>query len=62
LARVAKHVVNAEGKFLVTKFEFGGSVGMILEGDCYEVEVTLNMVLLVTFGMSFERVCQELHA
>jgi hypothetical protein len=29
------------GKFLVTQFEFGGSFGMSLEGDCHEVDVTL---------------------
>jgi hypothetical protein len=32
-----------EGKFLVTKFEFGGSFGMSLEGDCHEVEGTPNL-------------------
>jgi hypothetical protein len=32
-----------EGKFLVTKFEFGGSFGMSLEGDCHEVEVRPNL-------------------
>jgi hypothetical protein len=32
-----------EGEFLVTKFEFGGSFGMSLEGDCREVEVTPNL-------------------
>jgi hypothetical protein len=26
-----------EGKFLVTKFEFGGSFGMNMEGDYHEV-------------------------
>jgi hypothetical protein len=45
-----------EVKFLVTKFEFGGSFVMSLEGDCHEVEVTPNLELLVTFGMSLERV------
>ena len=50
-----------EGKFLVTKFEFGGSFGMSLEGDCHEVEVTPNLELLVTFGMSLEGVCHELY-
>jgi hypothetical protein len=29
-----------EGEFLVTKFEFGGSFGLSLEGDYHEVEVT----------------------
>ncbi len=42
----------SESKFLVTKFECGGSFGMSLEGDCLEVEVTPNLELLVTFGMS----------
>jgi hypothetical protein len=46
-----------EGKFLVTQFEFGGSFGMSYEGDCNEVEVTPNLELLVTFGMSLEGVC-----
>ncbi len=32
-----------EGKFLVTKFEFGKSIGMSLEGDCHKVEVTPNL-------------------
>jgi hypothetical protein len=41
-----------EGKFLVAKFEFGGSFGMSLEGDCHKVEVTPNLLLLVTFDMS----------
>jgi hypothetical protein len=41
-----------ESKFLVTKFEFGGSFGMSLEGECHEVEVTPNLDLLVNFGMS----------
>jgi hypothetical protein len=48
------NVLRSEGKFLVTKFEFGGSFGINLEGDCHEVEVTLNLELLVTFGMSLE--------
>jgi hypothetical protein len=52
---------QAEGKFLVTKFEFGGSYGMSLEGDCHEVEVTPNLELQVTFGMSLEGVCHELY-
>ncbi len=38
-------VVYSEDKFLVTKFEFGGSFGMSLEGDCHEVEVTRNLEL-----------------
>ncbi len=50
-----------EGKLLVTKFEFGGSFGMSLEGYCHEAEVTLNLKLLVTFGISLEGVCHELY-
>jgi hypothetical protein len=46
--------LSPEGKLLVTKFEFGGSFGMSLEGDCHEIEVILNLELLVTFGMSLE--------
>ncbi len=34
---------------------------MSLEGDCHEVEVTPNLELLVTFGMSSEEGCQELY-
>jgi hypothetical protein len=49
-----------EGKFLVTKFEFGGSFGMSLDGDCHEIEVTPNLKLLVTFEMSLKGVCHEL--
>jgi hypothetical protein len=33
---------------------------MRLEEDCHEIEVTPNLELLVTFGMSFEGVCHEL--
>jgi hypothetical protein len=33
---------------------------MSLEGDCHEVEVTPNLELLVTFGVSLEGVCREL--
>jgi hypothetical protein len=33
---------------------------MSLEVDCHEVEVTPNLELLVTFGMSLEGVCHEL--
>ncbi len=49
------------GQILVTKFEFGGSLGMSSEGDCHEVEVTPNLELLVTFSMSLEKVCHELY-
>jgi hypothetical protein len=52
---------KAEGKFLVTKFEFGGSLSMSLKGDCLEVEVTPNLELLVTYGMSLEGVCYDLY-
>ncbi len=34
---------------------------MSLEKDCHEVEVTPNLKLLVTFGMSLEGVCDELY-
>jgi hypothetical protein len=52
-----KNFLLPEGKFLVTKFEFGGSFGMSLEGDFHEVEVTPNLELLGAFGMSLEGVC-----
>jgi hypothetical protein len=29
--------LSAEGKLFVTKFEFGGSFGMRLEGVCHEL-------------------------
>jgi hypothetical protein len=32
---------------------------MSLERDCNEVKVTLNLQLLVNFGMSLEEVCHE---
>jgi hypothetical protein len=32
---IVKHIT--EGKFLVTKFEFGENFGMSLEGVCYEL-------------------------
>jgi hypothetical protein len=50
-----------EGKFLVTKFEFGGSFGMSLEEDYHEIEVTPNLELLVSFDVSLEGVCHELY-
>jgi hypothetical protein len=36
---------------------------MSLEGDCHEteVEVTPNLELLITFGMSLEGVCHKLN-
>jgi hypothetical protein len=46
------NVCNPDRKFLVTKIEFGGIFGMSLEGACHEVEVTPNLELLFTFGMS----------
>jgi hypothetical protein len=49
------------GEFLVTKFEFGASFGMSLEGNCHADEVTPNLELLLTFGMSLEGVCYELY-
>jgi hypothetical protein len=52
---IFKNSYCAEGNFLGTKFEFGASFGMSLERD--EVEVTIILELLVTFGMSLERVC-----
>jgi hypothetical protein len=48
-------------KILVTLLEFGGSLGMSLEADCDEVEVTSNLKLPVTFGLSLEGFCHELY-
>jgi hypothetical protein len=42
-------------------YEFGGSLGMSLQGDCHKVEVTPYLELLVTFGMSLGGVCHELY-
>jgi hypothetical protein len=53
--------LSPESKFLVTKFEFGGSFDMSLEGDCHKVEVTPNLKLSVTFGKILEGVCHELY-
>jgi hypothetical protein len=53
--------LSPEDKFLVTKYEFGGSFGMSLEGGSHEVEVIPNLELLVTFGMSMEGVCHEFY-
>jgi hypothetical protein len=50
-----------EGKFLVTKFDFGGSFGISLVGDFPEVKVTPNLELLETFDISLEAVCHELY-
>jgi hypothetical protein len=52
--------LQTEGKFLVTKFEFRGSFGMTLEGDCHELEVSLNFKLLINFDMRLEGVFHEL--
>jgi hypothetical protein len=49
------HFWRTEGKFLVTKIEFGESFGMILEGDRQDVES-----LLMTFGMNLQGVWHEL--
>jgi hypothetical protein len=43
------------------KFDFGGSLGVSLEGECHEFEVTPNLELLVTLGISLEGVCHELY-
>jgi hypothetical protein len=45
----------SEGEFLVIKFEFRGSDGIRLEGDYSELEITPNLELIVTFGMSLSR-------
>jgi hypothetical protein len=34
---------------------------MSSEEDCNQVEVTINLELIVTFGMSLEGVCHELY-
>jgi arginine decarboxylase-like protein len=34
--------INSEGKLLLNKFEFGGGFGMSFEGECYELEVSVN--------------------
>ncbi len=46
--------LHTEGIFLVNKFEFGGRLGMSLEGHCCESEVTPKLKLLATFGINFE--------
>jgi hypothetical protein len=43
---------SSESKFLVIKFKFGGGLGLSLDGDSHEFEVSPNLELLVTFGMS----------
>ncbi len=40
---------NIQQKSDLNKFEFGGSFGMSLEGDCHGVEVTPNLEFFVTF-------------
>jgi hypothetical protein len=40
-------------------FEFGGSFGMSLEGDCDEVEVTPYLEMLVAFGVTLEEFCHN---
>jgi hypothetical protein len=52
--------LTTEDKFLVSKFEFRGSFGMSLEGDCHEVEVTANLEVLVNFGLSWKGSCHKL--
>jgi hypothetical protein len=52
---------TTDGKFCVPKFEFGWSFGMSLDGDCHEFEVTPNLELLVTFGMSLVGVYCEFY-
>ena len=54
-------IIFPEGKFLVAKFEFGGSFAMSLEGDCHELEVTPNLEFLVTFGIILEIIYHELY-
>jgi hypothetical protein len=49
----------SESNFLAT-FEFEGSLGVSLEGDCHEFEVTPNLELLITFGKSLDGCCLEL--
>jgi hypothetical protein len=50
-------ILCPEGKFLATKFKFGGSFGMNLVGDYHELDVTLYLELLDTFGMRLDGVC-----
>jgi hypothetical protein len=53
---------GTEGKFLVTKFEFGGSFGVTLGRDCHEGKVNTNLEFLVTFEMNLEGVCHKLYS
>jgi hypothetical protein len=65
LEELGEHAVTSEnkfkpkGKFLVSKFEFGGNFFTSLIGDCHKRTVTPNLELIVTFGMRFEGVCYE---
>jgi hypothetical protein len=61
ISKLVLKIECSEGKILVTKIEFAGSLDTSLEGDFHEVEVTPNLELLVTFGMSLEGVCHELY-
>ncbi len=49
-----------EGKLLFAEFELGGRLCKSWEGDCPEIEVTPNLELLVTFGLSLKGVYHEL--
>jgi hypothetical protein len=60
IALISLHLKTPEGKLSVTKFEFWGSFGMTLEGDCHKVQVTPYLELLVTFGVSLEGVIHNL--
>jgi hypothetical protein len=61
LDKLSSTFFYSEGKILVTKFKLGGHFGMSLERDCYGVEVTPNLELEITFGMSLEGVCPEFY-
>jgi hypothetical protein len=53
---------KTKGKFLFTAFEFGVSfVWYEFRGRLPWIEVTPNLELLVTFGVSLEVVCHELY-
>jgi hypothetical protein len=51
---------TSKGKFLLTKFVFGGSFGMSLERNCHDLEFTPDSEWLFTFGMNLVGVCSEL--
>jgi hypothetical protein len=40
-----------QGKFLVTKFEFGGCLVMSLERGCHSLKFTTNLEIWFTFGV-----------